>query len=215
VAVNTTGVLLSTPTGNLIVNQIFFDNFSSASNWTLNDGSGSNVWKIGANDSYPGGSCGAATSTVLNMSCPSFGDAPVYCTWLGTDRSSYTANNISTIGHTAIKLKFAWKSAGSSTAYGKVRYSIDGGSTWIELPTQYNGQSNWQCESIDLPASTENISNLRIGFRWINDVNLFSGQDPPFTITNVIVEGLMNSDAENVIELNQIHSIVTSSNSAS
>lgn len=212
--VTVSGIVITTPNVATVTGTLFSSNFSSPSAWTLNTGSGSNTWEIGSAASYPGGSCGAAASNTMYIRCTSFlcdifgGGAPVYDASNATDQTSVTTNNISTIGHTGINLKFAWRCVGSSGSYGSVRYSIDGGSSWIDLPTQYNFNSGWLCESISLPATCENISNLKIGFRWRNNN---SGSDPPFTVANVVVEGQYSVSLDNVVDKNFVHSLNASS----
>ena len=116
-------------------------------------------------------------SCIYDTGIPIFSDASTdkYC----------TSPNISTLGKTGITLSFWYMSGGESGAdYGLVRLSNDGGSSWTDLPTQYSGTTTCTQAVINLPAAYENIGNLKIGFRWINDSNL-SGSDPPFMIDDI------------------------------
>lgn len=185
---------------------LYSTNFASASDWTLNvvtgsEGGAPNPWQsgnIGGNQgTAPSSACGPSVSTGLFIKCTDFicnifgGGGPVYnasSAANNTDRSAHLNTNINTTGLTNITLRFAWRCGGSSQSYGSVRYSINGGTSWIDLPQQYNFNTSWNCATVNLPATTENISNLRIGFRWRNSNN--SGdQDPPMVVTNVSVEG--------------------------
>src|SRR6185369_10933977 len=45
------------------------------------------------------------------------------------------------------------------------------------------GQGLWTSYTYILPPACENISNLKIGFRWVN--NSMNGNDPSFAVDNV------------------------------
>ncbi|HIF14805.1 MAG TPA: PKD domain-containing protein [Bacteroidetes bacterium] len=98
--------------------------------------------------------------------------------------------DISTIGQTNITLSFWYVANGQSgNDYGSVRLSDDGGLNWFPLLTQYfnpNPNVPVTCtqESIAIPVNYENISNFRIGFRWINNDDA-TGADPPFSIDDI------------------------------
>ena len=182
------------------VQTLYSTNFSSSAGWQLNvvtgaEGGSPNPWFIGSGAGASPANCGTSSNTALFIKCTGFicdlfgGGGPVFnasSTANNTDRSAHLTTDINTTGLSNITLKFAWRSGGSAQSYGNVRYSTDGGSTWTDLPQIYNNSSSWTCANVSLPAQTENISNLRIGFRWRNNP---TGSDPPFTITNVIVEG--------------------------
>ncbi len=227
-AVNVAGIVMNTPATPTVTATVYTNNFSNPTDWTLNTPTGSeggtpNPWSIGNGISYPGGSCGAASTNSMYIRCAGFicdllgGGGPVYQTGGGvyvTDRMASSAANISTIGYTSLNLNFAWQCVGATTAYGSVRYSIDGGSSWVDLPTQYRNQSSWQCASVSLPAECENISTLRIAFRWRNGLSN-SDVDPPFTIANMSIDGQALAAVENAADKNFIHSITASTTSAS
>ncbi|HPH81984.1 MAG TPA: hypothetical protein PL185_05405, partial [Flavobacteriales bacterium] len=225
-AVNVAGIVMNTPATPTVTATVYSNNFSNPADWTLNTPTGSeggtpNPWSIGTGISYPGGSCGAATSNSMYIRCTGFvcdllgGGGPIYQTGGGgfvTDRMASSANNISTVGYTSLNLNFAWQCMGATTAYGTVRYSIDGGSNWVDLPTQYRNQSTWQCASVALPAECENISTLRVAFRWRN--GLANGDiDPPFTIANLSIDGQAIAAVENAADKNFIHSLSASTSS--
>ncbi|MEX0811345.1 MAG: gliding motility-associated C-terminal domain-containing protein [Chitinophagales bacterium] len=93
--------------------------------------------------------------------------------------------NISTMGRSGITLTFWYMSGGESGAdYGLVRLSDDGGTTWSDLPAQYQGVQTCTQASVNIPAAYENLPDFRIGFRWINDNNT-DGDDPPFMIDDI------------------------------
>jgi len=184
------------------IQPLYTTNFATATDWQLNvvtgaEGSSPNPWFIGTGAGPSPASCGTSSTTALFIKCTGFicdifgQGGPVYNASSAANNSNRAAHlntDINTTGYTNINLKFAWKCGGSPQSFGTVRYSINGGSSWIDLPTIYNNNSNWTCANVALPVTTENIPNLRIGFKWVNGNN--SGDtDPPFTITNVIVEG--------------------------
>lgn len=185
---------------------VYTTNFSSATDWQLNiptgsEGSSPNPWQSGTiggnNGTAPSSTCGPASSTGLFIKCSGFicdlfgGGGPVYnasSAANNTDRAAHLTSNINTTGLSNITMRFSWRCGGSPQAFATVRYSIDGGTTWIDLPQQYHFNTAWQCATVNLPAVTENINNLRIGFRWRNGNNN-GDQDPPIVITNVSIEG--------------------------
>ena len=180
-------------------NVLFASNFSNPSQWTLNqvtgaEGADPNPWVIGGGAPYPGGTCGAAAPSALYIQCQGIiceffgGGGPVFNASAATitDRATNTAADISSIGFNNVKVKFAWSCEGAASAFGSLRYSINSGTNWIDLPAQYFGDANWTCEEVTLPVTCNNISTLKIAFRW---KNASAGSDPPFAVTNVSVEG--------------------------
>ncbi|MCP4441870.1 MAG: T9SS type A sorting domain-containing protein [Aureispira sp.] len=88
-------------------------------------------------------------------------------------------------------------------------YSIDNGASWLTLSnpakTALCGvQGLWTAYSIALPATCENITGLRVGFRWYN--NDGGGSDPSFAVDDINIvtiggggpshtwEGTVNND---------------------
>lgn len=111
------------------------------------------------------------------------------------DRRS-TSLDINTVGQSNLTLTFDYIETGSGAndnAY--VEYSTDGGATWsflYETPKTNNAacapQGTWtNVGIINLPASCENIPNLRIGFRWQNN-NDGVGSDPSFAVNDIIIQ---------------------------
>jgi len=227
VATVASGMVMNTPATATVLQTLFSNNFSNASQWTLNVNTGSeggtpNPWEIGAGESYPGGSCGATSSQALYIRCTSFicdlfgGGGAIYDASgpaNNTNRAVHYNSNISTVGYTGLTLKFAWIANGSPASYGLARYSTDAGASWTDLPTQYRNVTTWQCASVALPVACENNPNFRIGFRWINSNN--SGDvDPPMIVANVAIDGNLASAQTNLAERNTIHSISNSSTSS-
>jgi len=96
--------------------------------------------------------------------------------------------NINTAGQSNVNLSFWWLCEGSTTNYGEVYYSIDGGASWV-LETggtgQYLGNSNWAFETISNP-TYNNQPNLRFAFRFVNNSG-GAAQDPAFGVDDVQV----------------------------
>jgi hypothetical protein len=183
---------------------VFESKFYDPTQWQLNvlasgEGGSPNIWAIGSggNSPYSGNECGGAPSNCLYITCLGLicnfaggnnGANPIFYASAGstTNRAAVTANNINTIGYTNLVLSFAYRCVGATTAYATVVYSIDGGTNWIELPTQYRNQASWTCTTVNLPVVCENIPNFRFGYRWRNGS---SGEDPPMVIADVKIEG--------------------------
>jgi hypothetical protein len=185
---------------------VFTDNFDGANNWTLNTASGAqdvdaNAWVIDDFESW-NGVCGSGNlvtpgDKTLHMYCTGqfcgfIGTGAIYDTGgvitnTGTDKFASTTNNISTVGLTNIVVTFGWRCVGQTDVdYANMRYSINGGTNWIDLPTKYQNQNNWACASVTLPATCENISTLKLGFRWRNN-NDGVGSDPTIAIDDFVV----------------------------
>jgi hypothetical protein len=128
------------------------------------------------------GDCGAAYDACNFNLCS--GGSPA------TSKRAFSPN-INTVGRTGITLSFVYIENGQGTTdNATVQYSIDGGTTWSALidpaktPNTCSGQGRWTALSIALPATCENITNLRIGFVWNNNAD-GSGSDPSFAVDDV------------------------------
>lgn len=128
------------------------------------------------------GDCGAAYDACNFNLCS--GGSPA------TSKRAFSPN-INTVGKTGITLSFVYIENGQGTTdNATVQYSIDGGTTWSALidpaktPNTCSGQGRWTALSIALPATCENITNLRIGFVWNNNAD-GSGSDPSFAVDDV------------------------------
>ncbi len=196
---------------------LFQDNFDGPNNWTLNtaigaQGAQSNLWEINDTESWDGvcgsGNLVTAGDKTLHITCQgtfclgtgalyNAGDAGFGFSPANTDKFSSVNTNINTTGYTDIHVKFAWRCQGQNNQdYGQLRYSTNGGSTWTDLPTKYQGSTAWSCADVTLPVACENIATLRIGFRWIND-NDGAGTDPAFAIDDLLVTSGTGSGACN------------------
>lgn len=187
---------------------VFSDNFDGAVNWTLNtsigtQGASANAWVIDDFESWDG-VCGSGNlvtpgDKTLHMYCTGglcslFGTGAIYnAGGFGgstlTDKFASTISNINTTGLTNIQVSFAWRCMGQTDVdYANMRYSIDGGTNWIDLPTRYQDSEPWLCAVVTLPATCENITTLKIGYRWRNN-NDGVGTDPTIAIDDVVVTG--------------------------
>lgn len=198
-AAGTYTVAVTTPGGGS--GDIFEDDFEGANNWTLNTSSGTNggqanLWIINAASAYDGSCDADAGNKSLHITCSGIcsflGNTALYNETSGanaTDKFASTTNNISTIGRTNLVLKFAYQCEGEAGAdYGNVRYSINGGTNWVDLPTQYAEAGSWTCATVSLPQACENITTLKLGFRWRNAGDGI-GFDPPFNVDHVVLSG--------------------------
>lgn len=75
--------------------------------------------------------------------------------------------------------------------FGSLYYSIDNGSNWIRFGPSYVGAVTTTNTTVDLPKAAERQSNLKVAFRWDNDGLL--GQDPPFSVDNVVIKASLGS----------------------
>ncbi len=176
-----------------------------------------NQWYTGDGESgMAAGVCGAANqgNPTLHMGwtgSPTGGAA--YHSDAQTNKR-ISSPNINTTGFTNMTLGFNFIGNGCDTrdkAY--FQYSIDGGTSWISppgAPTSANpamgtggslnnlkaqvcgsGQGMWTNLTWDLPATCENITNLRIAFVWQNSDNVAcasgSPTDPSFAVDNIII----------------------------
>lgn len=121
--------------------------------------------------------------------------------------------NINTIGYGALTLTFNYIAAQGDDGVSVV-YSCNGGATWLSLAplaatlccdcnnaflcTNFGlccggvtactggGQGNWTTQNYALPVCAENISNLKIGFHWVNNGNGV-GTDPSIAIDDITI----------------------------
>lgn len=132
----------------------------------------------------------------------------LYC--VQTDRSS-TSPLISTVGYTGLTLSFLYIHWGTALLdNGQVIYSVDGGITWTLLANVPKSgcctgaascltgctnnaactgshQGKWSSFSMALPVSCENISTLKLGFRWYNDDVSTGAKDPSIAVDDVTI----------------------------
>jgi gliding motility-associated-like protein len=108
-------------------------------------------------------------------------------------------NSISTIGFTNVSIKFHYLCKGDDNVndayFGKLFYSTNGGTTWIQSTTTYSQIANWTQTTVANPAF-DNQLNLRFAFQWVqNSANASAAADPSFSIDEIIVEGTAASSA--------------------
>lgn len=174
------------------------NNNNAGAGWNLNPAAvGTNIWFINNSNT----NCQGAN--MLHISCsggePLFPPLPLTVCDLasGPENAAYNADeasvnfaispNINTTGQTGITLRFFWTCNGDfNNDFGTISFSNDGGATWTEQPTFYQGIPQGQCveEVIALPAIYENIPNFQIRFRWINNGDNV-GVDHPFNIDDI------------------------------
>lgn len=149
----------------------------------------------------PNGDCGAT----YNAGPILLGENPT------TDKRT-ASPSVNTIGKTDITLSFRYIENGQGTNDdATIEYSIDNGVTWLLLDNPAktavcaNGQGTWTDYSYTLPATCENISTLKIGFRWKNNGN--SGTDPSFAVDDVVLSffspnSILQLESGSTFELN-------------
>ena len=69
--------------------------------------------------------------------------------------------------------------------FGRVEISVNGGGNWTTL-YQCDGRTTWQHNRIALPASTDNLADLRLRFRLTSDIN--TNRPGGWAIDNIVVE---------------------------
>ncbi len=68
--------------------------------------------------------------------------------------------------------------------FGRVEISVNGGGNWTTL-SQCSGRTNWQANRIVLPASTNNLADVRLRFRLTSDSSVTAGG---WAIDNIAIE---------------------------
>lgn len=188
---------------------LWTEDFEGAPNWTLTNTTGTNdvdanIWEI--NDTEGGvlpPGCGDASNgnQTLHVACQGAwcigtgaaydaGDGGAGYIFATTNvRAQYNAG-ISTVGQTNLSLNFDWIGVGETgDDFATCQYSIDGGTTWIDLQNYSNGatcgdQGQWANSVIALPVACENQADLRFAFNWTNSNN-GAGSDPSFAANDM------------------------------
>ena len=170
---------------------IYSEDFTTGATWTINtttgpEGANANVWYISCQeDGQPVAACG--TACIINdnsLHVSTFaGDLGAAYLEIGTGQTTTErraeSGDISTVGQTNLTLNFDMiGDGGNPNDYTEVFYSINGGAAWISLATPLTSlccgsvvctgteQGLWQNNTYALPATCENIANLRISFVW-------------------------------------------------
>jgi carboxypeptidase T len=69
--------------------------------------------------------------------------------------------------------------------YGRVEVSVNAGSNWTTV-YQCSGRATWQHNRIILPASTDNVADVRLRFRLSSDVN--TTRPGGWAVDNIVIE---------------------------
>ncbi|WP_430406053.1 gliding motility-associated C-terminal domain-containing protein [Fluviicola sp.] len=187
-------------------NQLFFEDFESgATTWTFNvptgaEGADPNFFTVSDDEGgvAPGG-CGVAgngdaTLHITSVFFPGGGaayDAGGLCGLLFCPQTNRQAESpaINTVGQSNLTLKFNFIAQGDiPNDQATVWYNTGSGWTQLGAPL-FSGtgacspQGVWTAYSNALPASCENIPNLRIAIRWQNNDDGV-GTDPSVAINN-------------------------------
>ena len=182
---------------------IFSDDFESGStNWTLNGGTGGNVWIV--NNLYtgyspliadtpgqPSGVSGSPQSSYLHIHNTSACTSLSVCnasfdTGSTSDQNATMTTPIVATGMNTITLSFYYLCAGATgVSYGTLQYSLDNGASWTDARI-YSGVTTWTQESVSLPA-WDNQTSLTFRFNWKNGA---TGVDPAFAVDEVKVTAI-------------------------
>lgn len=177
--------------------------------WTLNISTGTNgvdanEWRIDDDENgHTDGQCGSgnAGNNSLYLGCQGgwcFGTGAAYNAggltgFAFPETNTRAAYNqaISTVGQTNLTLSFHYIAGGQAGAdFGALEYSTDGGTTWTNLLTPAitvicgSGQGEWDLATINLPATFENLADLRFAFHWTNNDDGV-GADPSFAVNDI------------------------------
>ncbi len=122
-----------------------------------------------------------------------------------SDRFAHLTNGFCTLAMTDVKVVFFYIAEADSinanpNAYGELLYSIDNG-PWTSTGTQYRSQKRWKYEQVSNPAF-DNVSNLRIGFRWVNN-GTAQATTSSFGIDDIQVVGTYD-DVNNPVEITAV-----------
>lgn len=103
-------------------------------------------------------------------------------------------SGVSTAGVSEVNISFDWLCLGSTSfipSYGTLEFSVNGGSTWTPITNpinRYSGQNTWttvNISSVNYP-SMSNQADLRLRFGWVSSG---SGQNPAFSVDNILITG--------------------------
>jgi len=189
--------------------QLFYDDFETgAAGWNLAsiqgpEGADPNFFEVDDDESgVPVGGCGIAgngnaTLHITSVWFPGGGaayDAGGGCGFLFCPETNRQAESpmINTVGQTGLTLNFDFIAEGDiPNDQATVWYNDGFGWTQLGAPL-YSGtgacapQGIWTAYSAVLPASCENIANLQIALRWVNNDDGV-GTDPSVAINNIEV----------------------------
>jgi hypothetical protein len=184
---------------------LFADDFESGSSqWSLNTGSGANNWMV--NNAYlgfsglipdtpdqPGSFTNGPQSTYMHITNTTICGGLSVCnanfdTGSASNQNTEVATSIDASSYTNVTVSFWYLCAGqTSTSYGTMEYSLNGGSTWIAIATEYSGVSTWTQETVTMPA-WDNAGAFKVRFKWQNGGG---GLDPAFSIDELSIIGTL------------------------
>ncbi|MEX1192069.1 MAG: HYR domain-containing protein [Brumimicrobium sp.] len=165
---------------------------------TGTNGTEANVWYISAEENGEGvGNCGAGcgTNPTLHIGASSVDLGAAYLNedgGVGLDPTTDVRAESPTIdcsGQCDIDLSFEYLENGDGALDNHILWYFDG-STWNILddtpktPTTCSPQGEWTDYTINLPASADNNSGVKVGFQWVNN-NDNTGNDPSIAIYNI------------------------------
>ncbi len=190
-----------TSSGSSTPTPFWSENFTGGvGNWTFANGPGTNganpnQWIVNNNtdcschtDNYLHVTCNSASLTCFGNSgaCTYFVGSPIPNPLFGDPTADICAISptISTVGKSNMVLKFRYEVGGDpGLDYGLLRFSANGGTTWSDMPFNYN-DSTCANASVSVPSNFENTANFKIAFRWINNQD-GNGNDPGFAIDDI------------------------------
>jgi hypothetical protein len=145
---------------------------------------------LGADQSPLGSDLGAAYYEGLNGFCGILGCA-------ATDRRAESPNiNCSGIANISISFKYI---EGGNAIDNATLWYFDG-SNWTQLADMpktiscSNGQGQWTAFNVALPSSANNNTQVKIGFRWVNNDD-GDATDPSFAVDDIVLNGDFATDA--------------------
>ncbi len=165
-----------------------------------------NTWYVScAENGNAAGTCGAGCGSdeSLHVGSTSLGDqgasydAGGYCPFFGwPGRQTYSRCSSPTInctGRSSITLNFVYMEYGDGTNDNATLWYYNG-TTWSQLSdpaktsTSCDPQGRWTTYNINLPASADNNSNVKIAFLWVNNDDM-AGTDPSFAVDDITLTG--------------------------
>ena len=150
---------------------------------------------FGNTPTQPAGIVGNPTSTYMHIRSGLTANATFLAPADGNKLTKMNAG-VSTLGATNVTMSFWFLCNGDAIAtdayFGRTYYSIDGGTTWIQNPTEYAQIDTWTQATVTNPIF-DNQADLRFAFMWVqNSANEFVAADPAFSIDDVKIEGITN-----------------------
>jgi len=122
------------------------------------------------------------------INCSSFQASDGFC-YFAESNFAKMNTDINTSNMTGVTLDLWWMCEGESTTYGKIYYSIDGGTNWLTVTNNLNYTSNWTNSNYTM-IEWENQATLRFAYRFVN--NSSSGLEPGFCIDDIKITAIPN-----------------------